>query len=257
MFRITFLRSTTCIGLTMLCINTSAQSYVTYNHDATKMNQITVQEIGVGGLTPAFYYDVFHNSYQKSAARKNKLGFRSLAGVSAYQQVDVADSIKEALTRRAEIEALNVADRQIDIAWLAEGDKITDKLTVFEDNINRIVGAGGSIADKSRWDEYAKMFKTAIKVTQDAYMPNAQRKRQYLAIYADLSQQNETLVSFLVQLSNKKRTSSLLAARLDRQNNSGAHALAALVRWREAGKKNVSGNAGGGISDDSENIVER
>lgn len=257
MFRITFLHSATCLGLTMLCINTSAQSYVTYNHDATKMNQITVQEIGVGGLTPAFYYDVFHNSYQKSAARKNKLGFRSLAGVSAYQQVDVADSIKEALTQRAEIEALNVADRQIDIAWLAEGGKITDKLTDFEDNINRIVGAGGSIADKSRWDEYAKMFKTAIKVTQDAYMPNAQRKRQYLAIYADLSQQNETLVSFLVQLSNKKRTSSLLAARLDRQNNSGAHALAALVRWREAGKMNVSSNAGGGVSDDSENIVER
>ena len=257
MFRITILRSTICIGLTMPCTNISAQSYVTYNHDATKMNQITVQEIGVGGLTPAFYYDVFHNSYQKSAARKNKLGFRSLAGVSAYQQVDVADSIKEALTQRAEIEALNVADRQIDIAWLAEGDKITDKLTDFEGNINRIVGAGGSIADKNRWDEYAKMFKTAIKVTQDAYMPNAQRKRQYLAIYADISQQNETLVSFLVQLSNKKKTSSLLAARLDRQNNSGAHALAALVRWRDAGKKNVSSNAGGGVSDDSENIVER
>ena len=106
----------------MLCFNSSAQSYVTYNHDATKMNQITVQEIGVGGLTPAFYYDVFHNSYQKSAARKNKLGFRSLAGVSSYQQVDVADSIKTYLTQRAEIEALNVADRQIDIAWLAEGN---------------------------------------------------------------------------------------------------------------------------------------
>ena len=115
----------------MLCLNSSAQSYVTYNHDATKMNQITVQEIGVGGLTPAFYYDVFHNSYQKSAARKNKLGFRSLAGVSSYQQVDVADSIKTYLTKRAEIEALNVADRQIDIAWLVEGNKITDKLTAF------------------------------------------------------------------------------------------------------------------------------
>ena len=28
-----------------------AQSYVTYNHDEAKMNQITVQEIGAGGLT--------------------------------------------------------------------------------------------------------------------------------------------------------------------------------------------------------------
>ena len=176
MFEITLLRSASFVGMMMLCFNSSAQSYVTYNHDATKMNQITVQEIGVGGLTPALYYDVFHNSYQKSDARKNKLGFRSLAGVSSYQQVDVADSIKAYLTQRAEIEALNVADRQIDIAWLAEGDKITDKLTAFEANINRIVGAGGSLADKSRWEEYCNMYKTAIKVTQDAYMPNAQRK---------------------------------------------------------------------------------
>ena len=66
MFKITLLRSASCVGMMMLCLNSSAQSYVTYNHDATKMNQITVQEIGVGGLTPAFYYDVFHNSYQKS-----------------------------------------------------------------------------------------------------------------------------------------------------------------------------------------------
>ena len=101
MFEITLSRSASCVGMMMLCLNSSAQSYVTYNHDATKMNQITVQEIGVGGLTPAFYYDVFHNSYQKSAARKNKLGFRSLAGVSSYQQVDVADSIKTYLTQRA------------------------------------------------------------------------------------------------------------------------------------------------------------
>lgn len=257
MFEITLLRSASFVGMMMLCFNSSAQSYVTYNHDATKMNQITVQEIGVGGLTPAFYYDVFHNSYQKSAARKNKLGFRSLAGVSSYQQVDVADSIKAYLTQRAEIEALNVADRQIDIAWLAEGNKITDKLTAFEANINRIVGAGGSLADKSRWVEYCNMYKTAIKVTQDAYMPNAQRKRQYLAIYADISQQNETLVSFLVQLSNKSKTSSLLAARLDRRSNVAAHALAAQERWRDAGRRNTGGNTGEGDNDDSENIVER
>ena len=75
MFDITLLRSASCVGVMMLCFNSSAQSYVTYNHDATKMNQITVQEIGVGGLTPAFYYDVFHNSYQKSAARKKKMVF--------------------------------------------------------------------------------------------------------------------------------------------------------------------------------------
>jgi len=151
-------RTTLCLCAMSLCFSASAQSYVTYNHDAAKMNQITVQEIGAGGLTPAFYYDVFHNRYQKTAAQKNKQGFRTLAGVSAYQQVDIADSIKSSLTKRAEIEALNIADRQIDLAWLAEGSKINAKLSYFQANINRIVSVGGSVSDKTRWNEYYNMF---------------------------------------------------------------------------------------------------
>lgn len=51
-------RTALCLcGLT-LCFNASAQGYVSYNHDAAKMNQITVQEIGAGGLTPAFFINV-------------------------------------------------------------------------------------------------------------------------------------------------------------------------------------------------------
>ena len=120
-------------------LSACAQSYVTYNHDDTKMNQITVQEIGTGGLTPEYYYDIFHNTYQKTAAAKNKLSFRTLAGVSAYQQIEYADSIEASLTKRAEVEALNIADRQIDLAWQVEGSKIEGKLSDFENNINRIV----------------------------------------------------------------------------------------------------------------------
>lgn len=252
-------RTTLCLYGIVLCLGASAQSYVTYNHDATKMNQITVQEIGVGGLTPAFYYDVFHNNYQKSAAQKNKLAFRTLAGVSSYQQVDVADSIKVSLEKRAEIEALNIADRQIDIAWLAEGNKISTKLSDFHTNIGRIVSVGGTVSDKTRWDEYYKIFQTAIKATQDAYMPNAQRKQQYLAIYNDITKQNETLISYLIQLSNKRKTASLLAARLDRRNNVASHTVSAFNRWRNAGSKNLGGNSGGNNKDDSDenNIVRQ
>ena len=250
-------RTALCLcGLT-LCFSASAQGYVSYNHDAAKMNQITVQEIGAGGLTPAFYYDALHNSYQKSAAKKNKQFYRTMAGVSAYQQVDVADSIKSSLTKRAEIEALNIADRQIDIAWLAEGNKINSKLSHFQANIDRIVSAGGSVSDKTRWNEYYNMFQTAIKETQDAYMPNAQRKQQYLAIYDDINRQNETLLSFLIQLSNKRKTSSLLAARLERRNNVGSHASSAISRWREAGKKNAGNNSGGNDDSDDNNIVKQ
>lgn len=238
-------------------LEVNAQSYVTYNHDEAKMNQITVQEIGAGGLTPAFYYDVFHRSYQKSAASKNKLTYRSLAGVAGWQQVEDADSVKSSLEKRAEIEALNVADRQIDLAWVAEGTKITNKLNDFQNNINRIVGAGGTFNDKERWENYYNIFQCSIKATQDAYMPNAQRKKEYLAIYADICKENETLIKFIVQLNNRSRTKELLEATSSRPKRNGTHATAAFSRWRDAGWKSQSngGTSAGGSGSANGTIV--
>lgn len=92
------------VGL-MLCkaMNVGAQS-VTYNHDAAKMNQITVGETGSGSLTPSLYYQTLHKSYSKSAASKNKLSYRTLAGVSLYNQVDEAEALDSAMLARAKIE---------------------------------------------------------------------------------------------------------------------------------------------------------
>lgn len=255
MKNVTKIFSAVIIAMASVTLQVNAQSYVTYNHDDAKMNQITVQETGAGGLTPAFYYDVFHNSYQKSAAAKNKLSFRSLAGVAAWQQIEDADSIEASLKKRAEIEALNVADRQVDIAWLAEGTKLTNKLDDFQSNINRIIGAGGTFNDKERWNNYYNIFQCAIKATQDAYMPNAQRKKEYLAIYADICKENETLIKYLVQLNSKAKTAELLSATSTRQNHNGAIATAAHNRWRDASWRVSGGNNQGGSSGSSGKIV--
>lgn len=255
MKNVTKIFSAVMIAMSSVTLQVNAQSYVTYNHDDAKMNQITVQETGAGGLTPAFYYDVFHNSYQKSAATKNKLSFRSLAGVAAWQQIEDADSIEASLKKRAEIEALNVADRQIDIAWLAEGTKLTNKLDDFQSNINRIIGAGGTFNDKERWNNYYNIFQCAIKATQDAYMPNAQRKKEYLAIYSDICKENETLIKYLVQLNSKAKTAELLSATSTRQNHNGAIATAAHNRWRDASWRVSGGNGQGGSSGSSGTIV--
>ena len=255
MKNVTKIFSAVMIAMASVTLQVNAQSYVTYNHDDAKMNQITVQETGAGGLTPAFYYDVFHNSYQKSAATKNKLSFRSLAGVAAWQQIEDADSIEASLKKRAEIEALNVADRQIDIAWLAEGTKLTNKLDDFQSNINRIIGAGGTFNDKERWNNYYNIFQCAIKATQDAYMPNAQRKKEYLAIYSDICKENETLIKYLVQLNSKAKTAELLSASSTRQNHNGAIATAAHNRWRDASWRVSGGNGQGGSSGSSGTIV--
>lgn len=251
--KIKTLRTALCVLSFGFFFNSHAQSYVTYNHDDAKMNQITVQEIGAGGLTPAFYYDVFHNSYQKSAAAKNKLGFRTLAGVAAWQQIEDADSVETSMKKRAEIEALNIADRQIDIAWLAEGNKVESKLNDFQNNINRIVGAGGTFNDKERWTEYYNIFQTSIKETKDAYMPNAQRKKEYLAIYADICKQNETLIAYIVQINNRKKTEELLSATNNRTSHKSEFVTAAYNRWRSSAWGN--GNNGGGNGGEG-NIIE-
>lgn len=222
-------------SITALSVNAQ---YVQYSHDDSKMNQITVQEIGSGSLSPEFYYWALHNSYRNSAAAKNKLAFRSTAGMSAYQQIEDADKLDSAMVKRAAVEALNVADRSggaLDLAWGVEGSKITTKMETFERNIRRILEAGGTATEQRYWQEQVNMFKTAIRATQDAYMPNAQRKKQYLGIYADLTKKNESLVMYISRLATSMKTSELLRASYDKPNSKAQVVAAAMGRWRSAG----------------------
>ena len=226
-----------------------AQS-VTYNHDSPKQNQITVMETGTGALSPELYYTLLHNKYKKTAAVKNKLTFRTAAGVASYQQVDEAEAMDSALTSRAKIEALNVADRQVDLAWLAEKDKVESQMRQFQKNIDRITMTGGSPKEKERWNDYYRIYQCAIKATRDAYMPNAQRKKEYLQIYADVSRQNDVLVKYLVQLSNRNATKNLLSATDNHSIDKRSIISNAMSRWNESrstvrGSQNDDGNEDG------------
>ncbi len=243
-------------------VGTSAYAQgVTYNHDSAKKNQITVMETGSGALTPDLYYWALHNNYQKSASSKNKLSFRTLAGINLYNQLDEAEAIDSALTQRARIEALNVADRQIDLAWLAEGDKLNNLLEKFKGNIDRIVPCGGNASDRQRWNELYQMYRCAVKATKDAYMPNAQRKREYLRIYEDIASQNDILVRQLVQFNNQMKTDELLATTGNYTKANKAAIIAnATGKWKEAGLS-TRGNNGpdgtDGSSGDGDESVNR
>lgn len=220
-----------------ICSAVKAQS-VTYSHDDAKMNQITVMEIGSGGLTPPMYYTVLHKSYQKSASSKNKLAFRTTAGLNLYAQLDDAEALDSALNKRAKIEALNVADRSggaLDLAWVAESGKLNSKVADFERNIRRVLEAGGTANEQEHWKEYYNIYQCAIKAAQNAYMPNAQRKKEYLRIYADVARKNETLILYIVRLSNARKTSELLTATGKIENHKAQIVRNALSRWRDAG----------------------
>ena len=220
------------LPLLVLCFISARAQYVTYNHDETKMNQITVMETGAGTLKPAVYYRVTHNNYQKTAAEKNKLLYRTEAGGYSYGQVDLAEKIDSALTSRAKIEALNIADRNVDLAWQTEGSKIETKLQSFQSNIDRIIQAGGSPSDRTRWQEYCNLYQTAIRATREAYMPNAERKKEYLRIYEDLCRQNETLIRFIVSISNRAHTQMALNASLTRIDRTAEITTEAQGRWK-------------------------
>ena len=238
-------------GLIMaVAIGANAQ-YVTYNHDSPKMNQIMVEETGAGALTPELYYTLLHNRYKKTAAAKNKLTFRTAAGVASYQQVNEAEAIDSALTSRAKIEALNVADRQVDLAWLAEKDKVESQMRQFQKNIDRILITGGSPKEKERWSEFYHIYQCAIKATKNAYMPNADRKRQYLQIYADVSKQNDVLVTYLVQLSNRNATRDLLSVSENQSIDKRSIVNNALNRWNES-RSAVRGSQDDSESDDGD-----
>ena len=248
------------IAMSLATVGAMAQS-VTYNEDDAKRNQITVMETGSGSLTPELYYTILHNSYKKSAAEKNKLAFRTTAGLAAYGQVEYADSIQSALTKRAEIEALNMADRQIDIAWLAEGSKITSQMDKFQKNIDRILLVGGTPTDKERWTEYYHVFDCAVNATKKAFMPNAQRKQEYLRIYADVTKHNEILVKYLVRLHSKSQTDNLLTATYERNTNKTSIINSAKERWNTAKQSSQptkrEDNSGSTESGDDDERVNR
>ena len=219
---------------------TSKAQYVTYNHDEPKMNQVTVMEIGSGTLKPAAYYSLLHNGYRKTAAEKNKLGFRTEASAALYGQTDMAEKIDSALTARAKVEALNMADRKVDLAWQTEGARIESKLESFQGNIDRIVRAGGSPSDRARWMEYCNVIRTAITATREAYMPNAQRKKEYVSIYEDLSSQNELLVRFIVSLCSRRNVADAMGATLTRTDRTAEIADEARSRWKGTSSNTIT-----------------
>lgn len=222
-------------------INVHGQS-MTYNHDASKQAQIEVMELGSGELSPEIYYRTTHNSYRKGAKAqtsvKNQL--RIATNVSSLPQVEYADSIKENLESRAKEEAINVADREVDMAWLTEGNKITEKLMALKNNVAYLNGKAKQ-AEIESWNELGKMYDFAIKVTKKAYMPNSERQKQYIAIMDEITASNDYLLLRIRYLTTKSKADKLVAALARFQHRVGENATASYNRWRNSANETGKG----------------
>lgn len=215
-------------------VNTFGQS-MTYNHDASKMGQIQVMELGAGVLTPDLYYSITHSGYKKGAksATSVKNTLRMAANIASMPQVEYADSIKADLEGRAKVEATNIADRQIDIAWLTEGERIQAKLRAFKSNIGSLNGKTCS-KEITAWEDLGKMYDFAIKTTKRAYMPNSERQKQYLAIYDEITTTNDNLLLRIRYLATKRQADNIVAAMTQFHHRVSENATASYNRWRNS-----------------------
>ncbi len=226
---------TTAFLLTLISIGTIHAQSMTYNHDASKQAQIQVMELGAGSLTPDWYYTVTHRSYKRGAkaATSVKNTLRLAANTSSIPQVEYADSIQADLEGRAKIEAANIADRQIDLAWVTEGNKLQNKLLAFTTNISFLNGKTNA-EEIDNWTELGKMYDFAMRATHNAYMPNSERQKQYLAIYDEIVKSNDQLLLRVRFLTTKNQADKFVAAMSRFQHRVGENATAGYNRWREA-----------------------
>lgn len=220
----------------------------TYHEDYV-MNQITVAEQGLGSLTPSWFYALGYNKYRRTAGLTNKLIYRGDFLRVNNAEIPLSEQIDSALKDRRRVELIRMADHTptaTDLSWQSERKKINGKLDLMKVNIGKIVSEGGTESSKQDWTERYNTIKCGLDAVRDAYMPQGNRKEQYVAIYQDLVRQNIELSAYLDYLRMQKELEGLggNTARPRRAN------VISIVRRAHTQWINCISNASGGFSVD-------
>lgn len=179
---------------------------VTYNHDASVMNQFLVMETGAGALVPPIWYTTFHKAYYATAYPLSK----SLSRLALLSNISIekehADSIKTAMEREAKVAAVDLGER-----FAVAGEnfiKITtsielnlgNSLSQAQHKIKRIAnfGTGKEFAE---WQNQYNLLQNSINCIRSAYLPVSMRQRQYSNLLLKAQKLNKQLskrLDFLV-----------------------------------------------------------
>lgn len=191
--------------LFIMLLSFGKSSAQTYYHDDAVMMQFMMGEVGGAPSAVAqWYYDAFHNSYQKTAIYEPKLAFRALELEAIVQQTPFAEEIDSMFVKRAEVEALNLADREIDLAWQTEQFKIQGKFDEIDKALMEVMPSGGSSAEKEIYVEKFNCLKCGLETIKEEYLPNSERKQQYLEIYKD-SQKLLNVINLSIYFNKTKK----------------------------------------------------
>jgi hypothetical protein len=83
-------------------------------------------------------------------------------------------------------------------------------------------------------------------------MPNVQRKKMYLNIYAFVARKNNTLLKRLAGMQTAKETKELLATRLEHHSANKENIIrVAMQKWRKASGSRTNGSSSSGSYDES------
>ena len=221
-------------ALAMVSFLTVTAQSVTYNHDESVMNQVTVQETGSGSLTPDLYYDVLHKSYRNSASETNKLSYRTMTAAYMKLQEPYAERIDSDLVKRAKVEAANLLDREVDAVWLVEKAKVNGALGHFKDHIEEITLVGGSYKTYENWKEIYDMIVSGVQYIQGGYIPNSERQTQYMQICKDVKARDALLLKQL-RILKERQSLSWSSRKLQRTDGLVRNSsLNSLTRWKRA-----------------------
>lgn len=216
-----------------------AQS-MTYHHDASIMNQFTVMETGVGGLTPPQYYNGLHKNYYNWANVNNKNQSRISFGREVDNQVSKADTIKSALKRRAIIGGWDQVsqDPSMDMAWKIEGPKIETKMALFKKNIGRIIPKGGTSDDQFVWTQTYNCLQSAINIIRKSTLTHGQRQTEYVTIYRQIIGKMSLLSKKFSEWEGNKMTKEFnnSGTPIKRTSSNGNLAYGSLLNWQSRWK---------------------
>ena len=215
---------------------------VTYNHESDIMNQFLTMETGGGKLEPAWYYNTFHKDYQATANFRNKLKYRLDMNSMLDDEKGYSVKVDSNYMSRAKTEALNIESRlkATDVTWAIEKNKINNKLSIFQDNINKIMPSGGKTEDLENWKEIYNCAETAIKYIKGSYLDMGQRKKEFLSIYSFITERNSQLVRQLKSWQHTKEAKEFLSStgKIEKFTSNKTVAQGVLNRWQKKWKGN-------------------
>lgn len=198
--------------------------------DDARYNRFTLMHDGTGNVNTADY-GIGYNSYSNDVVATNLMNFRTSFKTRLTLEEPKVEMIDSALCKRAVEEAINIAEHKLDLAWIAEKNRINKRLEIYHDRVQRIGDYNGTMEAYTYFDLNEKKFLAGLQALQDSYQPNSYKKREYTAIYEDLLDADAALCRYLEYCRAKDRIEMPDTMNIPRPTLHGI-AAAAHQRWK-------------------------